>query len=112
MLWILALIISFLGVYYGANIKASHSTGADLRFLYLTLILFILLAVPIVDRGTIKRIRRNEYRFIITVIVISIFGLLRLSSASSERLSMFCLMILYPIITTLIEDRFKIASPI
>ena len=111
-LWFLALIISFLGVYFGANIKSSHSTGADLRFLYLTLILFILLAVPIVDRGIIKRIRRQEYKFIITVIAISLFGLLRLSSASSERLSMFCLLLLYPIITILIEERFKISFPI
>lgn len=111
-LWFLALIISFLGVYFGANIKSSHNTGADLRFLYLALMLFILLAIPIVDRGIIKRVRKHQYKLIVTLIAISLFGLLQLSSASSERLSMFCLMILYPIIAMLIEDRFKVTFPI
>lgn len=107
LIWYCSFLIAFIGIKFGADTKSSAETGADLTLVYLLLIIFLIMLVPLLDRGLILKLRKLEYRLLITLFFLSSFSILILSSAGAERVSMFCLMIAYPILVLLFEDRFK-----
>ena len=63
--------------------------------------------VPLLDRGVIRKLRTLEYKLLFLLLILSCCAVIFLSSAGAERISMFCLMIAYPILVLLFEDRFK-----
>lgn len=105
--WFLGFFVSFAGIYFGADTKSSANTGANLSALYLALLLLLLGFVVLLDRGVIRRARKVEYKLIMGLFALSLCGTVFLASAGSERVSMFCLLIIYPFLSLLIEERFK-----
>ena len=107
LIWYGAFLIAFFGILFGANTKSSAETGADLTLVYLFFITFLIMLVPLLDRGVIRKSRNLEYKLLTSLFFLSSFSMLILASAGAERVSMFCLLIAYPILVLLVEDSFK-----
>ena len=107
LIWYGSCLIALAGIKFGAGSKSSANTGSDLTLVYLLLITFIILMVPLLDRGVIRKLRTLEYKLLSLLLILSCCAVIFLSSAGAERISMFCLMIAYPILVLLFEDRFK-----
>ena len=101
------LILSFFAIFFGKDFKSTANTGADLEFAYLILFGFLLATTVLLDRAKIKISRLREYRLFATLFLLVGCGVLSLSSAIAERLAMFSLIIAYPILADIIEDRFQ-----
>lgn len=109
--WYISFLVAIVGVWIGADTKSSADTGADLALFYVFLISIFILIIPIVDRGFIRKIRNVEYNMVVFLFLISSVSFIFLSSAGSERVSMFCLLVVYPILVQLLESRFKNKFP-
>ena len=107
LLWYTTCIIAVYGIKLGAEHKSSANTGSDLTFVYLTLIMFFIFLIPVLDHGTVRKLRKFEYKLLSLLLILSSCSILFLSSAGAERVSMMCLMIAYPILVLLFENRFK-----
>ena len=107
LMWYGSFLIGLAGIKFGAGSKSSVNTGSDLTLVYLFLITFFIMLVPLLDRGVIRKLRRLEYKLLCLLFILSSYSIIFLSSAGAERVSMFCLMIAYPILVLLFEDRFK-----
>ena len=107
LLWYSSFLIAFIGIILGSDTKSSAETGADLAILYLLLLTFLIILIPLLDKGFIRKIRQLEYKLLFSLFLLSSFSVFVLSSAGAERVSMFCLMISYPILVSLFENRFK-----
>ena len=105
--WILSFFVSLIVIYLGSEFKSPASTGKDLSFAYLFLLFFLLFTIYILDKGVFRKKRIFEYKLLLTLLIVSFFSMLLLSSAYVERISMFGLIIAYPILINLIEERFK-----
>lgn len=105
--WLLSLLICILLMFYGAKLKSTATTGADLSLAYVILSVFMIIAICLLDAGKIKKLYLYQYKILMSVVVLSVSSLFLLSSASSERVSMSFLIILYPILSIIIEERFK-----
>lgn len=105
--WIVSFFISFAGIYFGGEVKSSANTGANLSVAYLILLFIVILVVVALDKGKIRQIRKVEYKLILGLFLLSLFSTLILSSAGSERISMFCLILIYPVLAILFEERFR-----
>ena len=107
LMWYGSCLIGLAGIKFGAGSKSSANTGSDLTLVYLFLITFLIILVPLLDRGVIRKLRRLEYKLLCIFFLLSSCSVIFLSSAGAERISMLCLMISYPILVLLFEDRFK-----
>ena len=107
LIWPLSFVVSFIGIYLGSSSKSSANTGADLSTAYLILLFFFICLVLLLDKGVIRIIRNFEYRLLLSLFVLSLSATLLLSSTGGERVSMFSLMIAYPILANLFEERFR-----
>jgi len=110
--WVLSFGISFAGIYFGSETKSSAHTGANLSYAYLMLLLLFLCLVAILDKGVIRKERKVEYKLIVGLTVLSSLGTAILSSAASERISMLCLLVLYPVLSVFFEERIKQRVPL
>lgn len=106
-IWIFSLLISILGVYIGSNINIPVESGADLSLGYIFLIFSFILFLIIIDRNIIKKIRIKEYKLIISLLTISFFAFIFNGSVATERISMFSLLLIYPLFSKIIEERIK-----
>ena len=95
LIWYGSCLIALAGIKFGAGSKSSANTGSDLTLVYLLLITFIILMVPLLDRGVIRKLRTLEYKLLSLLLILSCCAVIFLSSAGAERISMFCLMIAY-----------------
>lgn len=104
------LLLSFVGyliipliLYFGADYKSKSSTGLSLEIIYI-LSLFLLLLIYLIFYDF--KIKINDFYFpiLINCLYICVLSVFFLSSASSERISMFALFIMYPYICILIEN--------
>jgi hypothetical protein len=107
LLWYSSFLISFIGIVVGADTKSSAETGADLSEVYLLLLIFFLMLIPLLDRGVIRKAKNLEYRLFFGLFILAVCATLVLSSTGAERVSMFCMMISYPILVNILEERFK-----
>jgi hypothetical protein len=107
LIWYGAFLVAILGIKLGADTKSSADTGSDLTLVYLFVITFFIFLIPLLDRGVIRKFRSLEYKLLGSLFLLSSGSIMFLSSAGSERVSMFCLMVAYPILVLLFEDRFK-----
>ena len=107
LMWYGSFIVAILGIRLGADTKSSADTGSDLTLVYLLLITFLFFLIPLLDRGIVRKLRKLEYKLLGSLFLLSSCSIVFLSSAGAERVSMFCLLVLYPIIVLLFEDRFK-----
>ena len=105
--WLLSFVVPFIGIYLGAATKSSSDTGFDLSAAYLILLFFFICLVLLLDKGVFRIIRNFEYRLLLSLFVLSTSATLLLSSTGGERVSMFSLMIAYPILANLFEERFR-----
>lgn len=106
-IWYGSFVVAMAGFILGANTKSSSSAGNDTSLIYFLLIMFFPILIVLLDRGIIRRIRVYEYKSIFTILLLSGSSTIFLASAGSERISMFGLMVVYPILVLIIEDRFK-----
>ena len=107
LVFLLSFVFSFIVIYIGSQIKSPASTGSDLSLLYLFLQLFFLFLVLLLDKGVFLRIRKLEYKLLLSLFIITFMATLLLSSAYIERVSMFCLIVTYPFLINLFEERIK-----
>lgn len=112
LLWFCSFLVSFVGIIFGSDSKSSAETGANLTMVYILLLLFFVFLLPLLDRGFIRKIRGLNYKVLIGVSVVAIFSSLVLSSSAAERVAMFCLMISYPVLINLFEERFNGKAPV
>lgn len=110
--WLPSFIISFAGVYLGAEEKSSADTGDNLSMAYLLLLLTLFFLTIALDKGKILQKRIFEYKLIFSLFILALMATINLSSAGSERVSMFCLIIVYPVLAILFDERFKQKEPI
>lgn len=111
-IWGLSLCISFAGIFLGTETKSHGESGADLRMVYLTILGLFIIVLFGLDQGSIKKRRLIEYKIFIGLFILSAFSAITLSSTGAERVSMFCLMILYPIIINVIEQTILQRLPV
>ena len=104
--WFLSFIVCFFGIYFGSTSKSSRETGADLSIAYLILLFFFLCLILILDKGVFRKIHKVEYKILFTLFAISSFGAILLAGAGSERVSMFSILVAYPILVNFLEERF------
>ena len=109
--WVLGLFVSFLGIHFGASTKSSPATGIDLSVAYLVLLFFLLCAIVALDKCIILRPGTSVCKLSLSLFALAAFGALILSSAGSERVSMFCLLILFPILSFVLEESFRQKTP-
>ena len=83
----------------------------SLRLAYLILLLFLLCAIMALDKCIILRLGSSIYKLSLSLFALAAFGALILSSAGSERVSMFCLLILFPILSFVLEESFRQKTP-
>lgn len=107
LMWYVSFLVAILGIRLGAETKSSTDTGSDLTLVYLFLITFFIFLIPLLDRGVVRKLRKLEYKLLGSLFLLSICSIVFLSSAGAERVSMFCLLVAYPILVLLFEDRFK-----
>lgn len=107
LMWYCSFLIAFIGIKLGADTKSSSESGADLTLAYLLLLTFFIMLVPLLDRGVIRTLRNFEYKLLLSLFLLSSFSMIILSSAGAERVAMFCMIVAYPILVLLFEDRFK-----
>tara|TARA_B110000483_G_C18161539_1_gene529518 strand:+ start:986 stop:1969 length:984 start_codon:yes stop_codon:yes gene_type:complete len=105
--WLISFTISLIGIYIAAETKSVANTGLDLSLIYLLILSFFFCLIFILDKGVIRKIRKQEYKIFLSLLIIVFFAYLLLSSAYIERISMICLIILYPILINLVEERFR-----
>lgn len=105
--WYGSLFIAFAGIYFGADMKSSGETGSDLTLAYTSLLAFFVMLFPLIDKGAILKKRTPEYKLLLFLFFLSGFSLIILSSAGAERVSMFCLMLAYPILVLQLDESFK-----
>lgn len=105
--WIFTLFMSILGLYIGADINTPIESGADLSMAYIFLIFSFCLFLIILDNNIIKKLKFKEYKLIISLFAISIFSFIFIGSVATERISMFSLLIIYPTLSKIIEERIK-----
>lgn len=110
--WILSFAVSFFGIYLGAETKSDTSTGANLSAAYLGLLLFIVCAIVLLDKGVFRKDRLIEYKTLISLFSLALFATYILRGSGSERVSMFCLLVAYPILVNLFEVRFRQKFPV
>ena len=104
---LLALIIAVLGVKYGLDTKSSRNTGGNLAFAYLSLFLVIVIILIIIDFFKITLEARWHYIFIVVGLILSTTGIIFGGSSAAERISIYLLMLMYPLLIVKIEERFK-----
>lgn len=105
--WFLLILTSIIGIIFGSTTKSSASTGANLEFFYLMLFYLFIFILIFLNRGFF-RIRSSFYfRFYLMGILISSVGVITLSSASSERVSLSLLILSFPLLVKLIESRLQ-----
>ena len=107
LMWYGSFLVAILGIWLGADTKSSRSTGIDLSLAYLFLFTFFISLVPFLDRGVFRNVRKLDYKLLGSLFVLSSLSIAFLSSAAAERVSMFCLLVAYPILVLLFEERFK-----
>lgn len=107
LMWYGSFLVAILGIKMGADTKSSADTGSDLTLAYLFLITFFIFLIPLLDRGVVRKLRKLEYKLVGSLLLLSSCSIVFLSSAGAERVSMFCLLVAYPILVLLFEDRFK-----
>lgn len=105
--WYGSFFIATVGIMLGAETKSKSNAGNDFTLLYFFLILFLLILIPLLDRGLVRKIRALDYYTIVTILFLSGCSIIFLASAGAERVAMFGLIVAYPIIVKLIENRFK-----
>jgi hypothetical protein len=105
--WFLSFLVAFFGIYYGASTKSSADTGANMTAAYLLLLFAILLLFVMMDRGLVRGFAIGQYRVLLTLMGVGVFAALVLAGAGSERVMMFALMILFPVISVKLEDRLR-----
>ena len=105
-LWVVILPISVLIMALGAKLKSTAITGTDYSSAYVAVLVGMMFYLIVIDAGKIKMIFADQYKLFFNMSVISLSSYYLISSASSERVSMTCLIILYPIISKVIEERF------
>lgn len=103
--WLFLLMISVLGVYYASDTKSSANTGADLSLVYLFLILLLPVVYAVLDRGRVNRADYALYRLLISILIIAASSVAFLSSSGAERVVMFALTVIFPMISIRIEQR-------
>lgn len=105
-LWVVILSLCVVLMALGAKLKSTATTGTDFSSAYVALLVFMVFLLIIIDAGKIKMIFADQYKLFFIMIVLALSSFYLISSSSSERLSMTCLIILYPIISKVIEERF------
>ena len=101
------LLFPLVGIYLGRGTKSSASTGVELEFWYLVVIVLLFLFVFLSDKCIIKKARRTEYELFIVLFFIALCAYFLLSSTGAERVAMFCLIILYPLLAKILDERFS-----
>lgn len=104
---VFALIVAILGVKYGLDTKSSRNTGGNLGFAYLLLFIMIAFLLILVDFFKIKFDARWHYIFITISLILSTTGIIFGGSSAAERISIYLLMSMYPLLIMKIEERFK-----
>jgi len=104
---VFALIISIFGVKYGLDTKSSRDTGGNLALAYLALFLIIVFLLILVDFLKIQFEARWQYIFLAVGLIICATGIIFGGSSASERISIYLLMLMYPLLILKIEERFK-----
>ncbi|MFQ1702524.1 EpsG family protein [Loktanella agnita] len=105
--WILSFGVSGAGIYYGAETKSSAATGSNLALAYSFLLFLFVCLIAILDKGIVREDRKKTYWLLISLLTLSIISVFLLSSVGAERISMFGLVISYPILANLLDERFK-----
>lgn len=105
--FLLAFIIGSGGLFFASYTRTATSTdsGGEFGIAYIFLIISFSILILIVDKGIIKNSRRNDHKLIITLASISIISLFTLGDSGSERISIFCLLIIYPLLAKIIEEK-------
>lgn len=106
-LWVFSFIFSFVAIVFGAKTKSDAETGADLSLVYPLLLMFFVMLIPLLDRGVFRRLRILQYKIFLGLLALSVCASAFLSSASAERVSMFCMIISYPMLINFFEERFS-----
>jgi len=104
--YFILLIISFVALYLGVDSKSAAETGSNLEVAYLLLLPSLVIFIFILDGLMLKKPRLLYYKIYITLFSLSFFSTFFLSSTGVERLSMFGLMIAYPLLVILIDRMF------
>lgn len=104
---VFVLIVAILVVKYGLDTKSSRNTGENLEFAYLLLFIMIAFLLILVDFFKIEFDARWQYIFITIGLILSTTEIIFGGSSAAERISMYLLMSMYPLLIMKIEERFK-----
>lgn len=102
----LSVIATPLAIWIGGATKSSAATGLPLHYAYVVLLAGITLGLFILQRIN-KPTNRNAFHAAALVLYIAALSALILSSAASERVSQFGLILLYPTLVLSIESNFQ-----
>lgn len=101
-LLIMPLIISF-----ASDTKSSANTGQNLVVAYLALLFLVAVFVIASSRFKIKLYEKSRYIILATSVYSVLLSALILTSTGSERTAMYCLILYYPYLVLVIEEKFK-----
>lgn len=102
---IITIFVSLAILYLGAPSKAPMASGGEFSWLYILTIISTSIFILFLDRGIISIKRRKNHKLIIALAFLSILSLAILGSTGSERISISCLLIVFPMISLIIEER-------
>jgi hypothetical protein len=108
----MAMLISVLGIYLGADTKSSPDTGANLSVAYIAMMVTFIVLFVALDKGIISKNSALTYKLQLIFLTIVVTSFLVLSSGGAERVSMFAIIVIYPFIGLKIESRIKQKVPI
>lgn len=101
-LLIMPLIISL-----ASDTKSSANTGQNLVVAYLALLFLVSIFVIASSRFKIKLFEKSRYTILATSLYSVLLSALILTSTGAERTAMYCLILYYPYLVLVIEDKFK-----
>ena len=107
LLWLISLVVSLLGIYFGAETKSISNKGLDLGLAYLIVISFCLVMLIYATHGKINSSNVYSYLYFLSLIIILLFSISYLSIIAGERIALFSYMLMYPVLALIIEKNFN-----
>lgn len=107
-----AIVLTPVVMIMGLDSKSSAETGANLSALYLVMLILFLAGYCALCGFTLRNNEITVAKQMVASIFIVVFGILLLSPAGAERLGMYALMLLYPLLALKIDTIKDLRVPL
>lgn len=95
----------------GKDTKSGTATGANLSMAYISVLAMFLILYCLLSKLKLKGRKITDAKLLFAAVLITFASYFVISSAGSERVGMFSLMLIYPILAVRIEDLGTFRTP-